>query len=81
MNCPTCDHGMQAIGYCDGGTVYHCPRCGTISHHGVYVPALVERCRSFAYQVIGRITERADDVWRRTGIAESINLPKERRAT
>jgi hypothetical protein len=41
---------MQSLGYTDGGTVWHCPRCGTVRHHDqfvdapprVYVPSLVE---------------------------------------
>jgi hypothetical protein len=52
MACPTCDHSMAALGYCNGGTWYHCERCGTVKHADtftgavtVYVPKLVERCR------------------------------------
>lgn len=55
MPCPTCDHTMASLGYADGGTIWHCERCGTVKHHDqstdappkVYVPKLVERCRKF----------------------------------
>src|SRR4051812_6946684 len=31
MSCPTCEHTMQSVGMLDhGGSVYWCPRCGTI---------------------------------------------------
>lgn len=78
MACPTCDHTMQSLGYCDGGTVWHCSRCGTVSHHDqfvdapprVHVPKLVERCRDFESvwddDAVGRM------LWRTLGIEESI---------
>lgn len=51
MACPTCDHTMQSLGYADGGTIWWCPRCGTVKHHDQfidsppkeYVPSLVVR--------------------------------------
>lgn len=76
MACPSCDCTMQGLGY----GIFHCPRCGTtLNADGSYsIPALVHRCRNFEDQVIGRKTDRYDEVWRRTGIAESINIPANR---
>ncbi len=84
MSCPTCDHTMEGLGYCDGGMIFHCERCGTVTHavatslgpNRVYVPRLVDRCRR--YEDMMR-SERADAYqWRRIGIAESINVPGKR---
>lgn len=55
MNCPTCKHDMLSRGYANGGTIWHCPRCGTVQHYdhfadgppSVFVPNLVDRCRAF----------------------------------
>lgn len=33
MNCPACTNPMTALGYCDGGTMWHCQNCGTVRHH------------------------------------------------
>ncbi len=71
MACPTCSHTMQGLGY----LMFHCPRCGTVKNaDGSFTtPALVIRCRDFEKQCIGKITQRHDQTWRRTGVAESIN--------
>lgn len=79
MACPTCDHTMESIGCCDGGTVWHCPRCGTVKHHNQsYVPKLVERCRRFERQEMVGCVSREVDKWKGLGIAEAINPPGER---
>lgn len=93
MPCPTCDHTLEALGYCDGGTIYHCPRCGTIQHGNqfvdapprIYVPKLVERCREFIAEVgddkkhcRGFFPIDVKQHWHRLGIAESINKPEDR---
>lgn len=93
MSCPTCDHTMQSIGYCDGGTVWLCPRCGTVKHPQfnteaeprIYVPKLVERCREFAMEEYAAWdSEQHKGVvspperWKTLGIAKSINKPEDR---
>lgn len=88
MACPTCDGTMASLGYADGGTIWHCERCGTIKHDNfyvdapakVYVPKLVERCRRFAtlLPAIELSPAKVADEWRHIGIAESINLPANR---
>ncbi len=83
MSCPTCSHTMGLIGYCNGGSAYHCPRCGTVKHTNnfgdgeprVYVPKLVERCREFTQHAVEPETMT---LWLRLGIAESIHTPEER---
>lgn len=84
--CPTCDHTMQSLGYCDGGTVWHCPRCGTVKHHDqfageappkIYVPALVARCRQLP-DAMRFMPLAFEEAWHRLGIAESINTPENR---
>ncbi len=86
MSCPTCSHTMELIGYCDGGSAYHCPRCGTVKHTNnfgdgeprVYVPKLVERCRVFS-KALGNATGKSLAVsWQTLGISESIHTPEER---
>lgn len=94
MACPTCDHTMETIGIDDRGDSFLlCPRCGTVvvdafGQHGdrVYVPKLVGRCREFAAQEYAAYSpEKGHGVvdapprWRAIGIAESINLPTERK--
>jgi hypothetical protein len=69
-----------------GGGVFWCPRCGTLRSLSVTnlptdtTPKLVERCRELeatvtasaeAYPAVARD-------WLRLGVAESINLPKNR---
>lgn len=77
MSCPTCDHTMQSLRH----EMFWCPRCGTFKHEvsgHIYVPKLVDRCRSF----IGCITDRQFlSFWRECGLSESINLPADRRPT
>lgn len=69
MPCPTCDHTMHQV---KTGTFW-CPRCGTMkSGDDIGIPRVVQRCRSYA------ITNPPPSVWRRLGIAESINLPDKR---
>lgn len=88
MNCSTCGQEMAALGYCDGGTVYHCERCGTVSHTQtliggeprVYVPKLVKRCRDFerAISSPGLTARGVAPEWARLGIAEAIHLAEDR---
>ncbi len=83
MACPTCDHTMHSINAADTKAafpIFWCPRCGTvkISEEHNYPPMLVERCRAFEKDIPGNvISEMA--VWKRLGIAESINTPSERK--
>lgn len=85
MSCPTCDHTMDHVGredqYCK---CFHCMRCGTMvlrysntERDMVYQPKLVERCRDWAGKNLGEGTTLLA-TWKRLGIAESINLPKDR---
>lgn len=92
MQCPTCDHTMEGIGYCHvsgmEGQAFHCPRCGTIKTPDgkVVTPGLVDRCREWETS----ITKDDDELytptvrkvltynWRKLGIAESIRVPKDR---
>lgn len=86
MSCPTCDHTMERI--CtfepdvdgDGSGVFICPRCGTYIIEGSldspHVPKIVSRCRSFESCLLRHTLKM--DLWRNMGIAESINLPKDR---
>lgn len=84
MSCPTCDHTMQLTHQYQESGYYWCPRCGTlavkvgtnIAERGV--PLLVERCREYYAEAVSKITTRHADVWRRRGIAESINKPEDR---
>lgn len=75
---------MEGLGQNDrADNIFLCPRCGTVKiddfgRHGdkVYVPKLVERCRDFKAvwtdDVVGEM------LWRKLGIAESINVPGDR---
>jgi hypothetical protein len=59
--------------------VFWCPRCGTLSNfpNGVRasnIPQLVTRCRKYQ----DGITEFVNGEWVSSGIAEAINLPKDR---
>jgi hypothetical protein len=85
MICHTCSCITVALGYCDGGTWRHCPRCGTVRHLDtvsrgeqeptVIVPELVQRCRD--YESVAN--EPVDGMlWRKLGIAECIQKPEER---
>lgn len=79
MSCPTCDHTMQRLN-CGCETSrrwFWCPRCGTVKQDesDADAPALVDRCRKMQALNVG-LTFRVD--WKRLGIAESINLPKNR---
>jgi hypothetical protein len=80
---------MAIIGYCNGGTVYHCERCGTVKHPmlnldappRVYVPKLVERCRTFRDNCIALFPGSwlvLRNIWERIGLREAINLPENR---
>lgn len=89
MSCPTCDHTMINVGKWDTAglcPLFWCPRCGTIRCHNAEAdraPHLVAYCRNLARDVA-----RADvavfareaplRMMHRTGILQSINLPKER---
>jgi len=82
MNCPTCSHEMQSIGYANGGTIWHCSHCGTTSHLNhfgdgppeVRVPALVERCRELRAEmaVSGLMDDYMAAMWERNGVTEAI---------
>lgn len=87
MACPTCDHTMHNIGTNRSHQVFWCPRCGTIRDRNPHstdevretaVPMLVQRCRDYHDEAFGCVTTRHVDLWRRCGIAESINLPTNR---
>lgn len=82
MPCPTCDHTVQCL-TCrpesPANDVFWCPRCGTIlmGHMGdTGIPKLVERCRAFREEFWANETP---PIWDRLGIAESINIPAERK--
>ena len=85
MACPTCDHTMENIstGRDNDWYTFLCPRCGTVRMYEagdegnaeVYVPKLVGRCRTFEGQFW---PTGPAPIWRRLGIAESINLPADR---
>lgn len=95
MACPTCDHTMHAIGITGGGPTFLCLRCGTFIQYfsigsperNLYVPKLVERCRKFRKTrhpsfkaevgIFGDPVLAAE--WERSGIAESINTPENRK--
>lgn len=85
MACPTCSHTLAKLCEVDRNKYFHCERCGTIvvehsnAWETVYVPRLVERCREFHRQAVAQKTDRTADVWRRVGIAESIQPPGERK--
>jgi hypothetical protein len=76
MACPTCDHTLAGL----SDKWFHCDRCGTAVYDpdgenpDVYVPKLVERCRTFG-ATLGRAWSA---LWYQQGIAESINVPTER---
>ena len=92
MPCPTCDHTMARIGGDGLFSLFLCERCGTVRRihsvtnddEGVYVPELVERCRTFGLQLgAGTIlgsqyaSKPLKELWHRLGIAESIK-PEDR---
>ena len=75
MPCPTCDHTMEGLGY----GIFQCRRCGTTKmNDSFFIPALVERCRRFEQSQIETFNS-IDDRWRTLGVAESINIPANRR--
>jgi DNA-directed RNA polymerase subunit RPC12/RpoP len=89
MNCPTCSHTLATIGYCGGGTVYHCERCGTVVHTQslsggeprVYAPKLVGRVRRLRELVLAGVAAgsgRILDSMRTLGIDEATLLPEDR---
>jgi hypothetical protein len=87
MSCPTCDHTMASIAH-ETLHIWQCERCGTLkTQHflgidppNFYVPKLVGRCREFA-QRFDQPAKVLAQMWRHLGIAESINLPADRRGT
>lgn len=85
MFCPTCSHTMEGIGESQGDVIRLCPRCGTVriedsaDNPTVYVPKLVERCRSYEAEFDKEnIAQFYRVTWHRLGIQESINLPENR---
>lgn len=91
MACPTCDHTMHSLSAADHTAtlpMFWCPRCGTVRIGDTHsdTPKLVERCRTFAAEEFATYSpEKGHGVtspparWRSSGIAESINLPDERK--
>lgn len=86
MSCPTCDHTMNFLTRTEDMSFYFCPRCGTnvvkidataarSYPDRVYIPKLVERCRTFQKNNV----HDGDDPWFSLGIAESINKLEDRR--
>ncbi len=81
MPCPTCSHTMQQLGCCTdtGLKFFWCPRCGTLKpcDTEAAAPALVSFCRRYEQAVM---IDGAPPTlnWERMGIAESINVPRER---
>lgn len=73
MACSTCAHTMHGIGY----GMFWCPRCGSLLHEAMSIPALVLRCRDFEGKFPPTDLASAKD-WHRLGIRESINLPENR---
>jgi len=80
---------MEGLGQNDrADNIFHCPRCGTVKvdafgQHGdkVYVPRLIHRCRGFEKDPLMPLLAVSGEIgklWNRLGIAESINLPKDR---
>lgn len=89
MSCPTCDHTLGGFGRLDGRDtrLFWCERCGTIVGQDVNgevnyteVPKLVNRCRQFEMTFPpGNLPSVSySQEWKRLGIAESINTPKDR---
>lgn len=88
MSCPTCDHTLQCVGQFISSKVCHwCPRCGTLQLRDELParPCLVDRCRGLIDEVMAtsgpeweELLGRLGDLWHRTGIRESINVPAER---
>lgn len=82
MTCPTCDHTMAMIGRQEEICVFHCARCGTVkTMHAagtfdIYVPTLVERCRSFdttaQNSLFGGNLDNLVCEWDQSGIHEAI---------
>lgn len=80
MSCPTCDHTLHEMGCrTTGMPFFWCPRCGTMKTcDGVIVkPSIVDSCREFESTIVGVCAEHSYQ-WKAFGIAESINLPKNR---
>lgn len=82
MSCPTCDHTMQAIGV--SGTVFWCPRCGTISTGFApikpFLVARIDMLEQLQYEIVGTaLREKLSELWQKEGIFESIHLPHERK--
>lgn len=86
MSCPTCDHTMHSVSS-STAMLFWCPRCGTLAQKGARVdtqdvPKLVECCRRFRKTIgpdyMSQFASCRDD-WKRLGIAESINLPENRK--
>jgi DNA-directed RNA polymerase subunit RPC12/RpoP len=88
MACATCGHTMQLVQQdTDGRPTHWCPQCGslTVGAGMPAVPRLVERCREFQLQMsvgTGLGSQYASKplwaLWRRLGIAESIDKPADR---
>lgn len=91
MACPTCGEIQDGVGdvpAIGGDAAFWCPRCGTLEMHtnGVSAfktPNLIEGCRSYKRAIIANLPlsllgVTAAQAWRVLGIAESINLPKDR---
>ena len=92
--CPTCSHTMALLTFHEpvGLQYWHCERCGTVvtkatlaippdAVRDVCVPKLVERCRELYAGHAGCLNPDPYFVsaWHRTGIAESINRPEDRK--
>lgn len=87
--CPTCSHTLGCLCVHEGMQFVNCEQCGTVVVRileggypdRVYVPKLVERCRTFEKKTVnvGAVDEdQLKDRWQITGIAESINRPEDR---
>ena len=89
MSCPNCDGTMECVVNIetDNYKLYQCPRCGT-SKDGkgkYYTPKLIKKLRQFESWLIDYTkdaeydeTHKILEKYQLLGIAESINLPKDR---